>query len=45
MAAAFASFLLGIPDQANRANNIEARLRNWVLSPYIQDDIKLNRPG
>ncbi len=39
---AFASFLVGIPDQANRANNIEARLRNWVLSPYIQDDIKLS---
>lgn len=39
---AFASFLLGIPDQANRANNIEARLRNWVLAPYIQDDIKLS---
>jgi hypothetical protein len=38
----FASFLLGIPDQANRANNIEARLRNWVLAPYIQDDIKLS---
>jgi Carboxypeptidase regulatory-like domain len=38
---AFASFLLGIPDQANRANNIEARLRNWLLAPYIQDDIKL----
>ena len=39
---AFASFLVGIPDQANRANNIEARLRNWVLAPYIQDDIKLS---
>ena len=38
----FASFLLGIPDQANRANNIEARLRNWLLAPYIQDDIKLS---
>jgi hypothetical protein len=38
----FASFLLGIPDQANRANNIEARLRNWVFAPYIQDDIKLS---
>ena len=39
---AFASFLLGIPDQANRANNIEARLRNWDFAPYIQDDIKLS---
>jgi hypothetical protein len=39
---AFASFLLGLPDQANRANNIEARLRNWLVAPYIQDDIKLS---
>ena len=37
----FASFLMGIPDQANRGNNIEARLRNRDISPYIQDDIKL----
>ena len=39
---AFASFLFGIPDQANRANNIEARLRNWLIAPYVQDDIKLS---
>jgi Carboxypeptidase regulatory-like domain len=38
----FASFLLGIPDQANRSNSQELRLRNWDFSPYIQDDIKLN---
>lgn len=38
----FASFLLGIPDQANRSNSQELRLRNVDISPYIQDDIKLN---
>ncbi len=38
---AFASFLLGIPDEANRSNSQELRLRNLDLSPYIQDDIKL----
>jgi len=37
----FASFLLGIPDQANRSNSQELRLRNIDFSPYIQDDIKL----
>ena len=39
--ASFASFLLGIPDNANRTNSQELLLRNWDLSPYIQDDIKL----
>jgi Carboxypeptidase regulatory-like domain len=39
---AFASFLLGIPDSANRSNSQELELRNWDLSPYIQDDIKLS---
>ena len=39
---AFASFLLGLPDSANRSNSQELRLRNWDLSPYIQDDIKLS---
>ena len=39
---AFASFLLGIPDSANRSNSQELRLRNWDFSPYIQDDIKLS---
>jgi hypothetical protein len=38
----FASFLLGEVDAANRSNSQEARLRNWDLSPYIQDDIKLS---
>jgi len=37
----FASFLLGIPDSTNRSNSQELELRNWDLSPYIQDDIKL----
>ena len=37
----FASYLLGLPDSANRSNSQELRLRNWDLSPYIQDDIKL----
>jgi len=37
----FASFLLGLPDSVNRSNSQELRLRNWALSPYIQDDIKL----
>ncbi|HEY1985190.1 MAG TPA: TonB-dependent receptor [Terracidiphilus sp.] len=39
---AFASFLLGLPDQANRSNSQELRLRNRAISPYIQDDIKLS---
>jgi hypothetical protein len=39
---AFASFLLGLPDSANRSNSQELELRNWDLSPYIQDDIKLS---
>jgi hypothetical protein len=38
----FASFLLGIPDEANRSNSQELRLRNLDFSPYIQDDIKLS---
>ncbi len=37
----FASFLLGIPDSANRSNSQELRLRNVSLSPYVQDDIKI----
>ncbi len=39
---AFASFLLGLPDSANRSNSQELELRNWALSPYIQDDIKIS---
>jgi hypothetical protein len=38
----FASFLLGLPDSANRSNSQELELRNWALSPYFQDDIKLS---
>jgi hypothetical protein len=38
----FASFLLGLPDAENRSNSEEKRLRNWDVSPYIQDDVKLN---
>jgi len=38
----FASFLLGLPDEANRSESQELRLRNLDLSPYFQDDIKLS---
>jgi hypothetical protein len=38
----FASFLLGLPDNTNRSNSQEEKLRNWDIAPYIQDDIKLN---
>lgn len=38
---AFASFLLGDVDSANRSFSQELRLRNVDLSPYIQDDIKM----
>ncbi len=41
---AFASFLLGTVDSANRVGSPEERLRNRDFSPYIQDDIKL-RPN
>jgi len=41
---AFASFLLGTVDSANRVGSPELRLRNRDFSPYIQDDIKL-RPN
>jgi len=37
----FASFLLGLPDEANRSNSQELRLRNLDFSPYVQDDIKI----
>jgi hypothetical protein len=37
----FASYLLGLPDSANRSNSQELRLRNLDFSPYIQDDIKI----
>lgn len=38
---AFASYLLGIPDSANRSNSQELKLRNLDFSPYIQDDVKI----
>jgi carboxypeptidase family protein len=38
----FASYLLGLPDSANRSNSQELQLRNWDISPYIQDDIKIS---
>jgi hypothetical protein len=38
----FASFLLGLPDSTNRSNSQELLLRNFDISPYIQDDIKIN---
>jgi Carboxypeptidase regulatory-like domain len=38
----FASFLLGLPDEANRSDSQELRLRNLDISPYVQDDIKLS---
>lgn len=41
---AFASFLLGTVDSANRYGTNELRLRNRDVSGYIQDDIKL-RPN
>ena len=41
---AFASYLLGIVDSANRVGSPELRLRNRDFSPYIQDDIKI-RPN
>lgn len=39
----FASFLLGLPDSANRAFTQTDKLRNLDFSPYLQDDIKLSR--
>ncbi|MFZ0633238.1 MAG: carboxypeptidase regulatory-like domain-containing protein [Acidobacteriaceae bacterium] len=39
----FASFMLGIPDEANRSNSQELELRNLDYSPYIQDDLRLTR--
>lgn len=37
----FASFLLGYVDNADRIFAKEMRLRNLLVSPYVQDDIKL----
>src|SRR5579883_705290 len=38
---AFASYLLGTVDSANRTGSQELRLHNTDVSSYIQDDIKL----
>lgn len=38
----FASFLLGQVDSANRAFALEMEMRNFSISPYIEDDIKVN---
>lgn len=38
----FASFLLGLPDEEDRSNSLEEKLRNWDISPYVEDDIKLS---
>ena len=40
---AFASFLLGQVDSGSRVNEIEGRDRSTAWSPYIQDNIKVNR--
>jgi Carboxypeptidase regulatory-like domain len=39
---AFASFLLGQVDSAFRQQAFETRLRNFSISPYIMDDIKIS---
>jgi hypothetical protein len=38
----FASFLLGLPDEEDRSNSLEEKLRNIDISPYVMDDIKLS---
>ncbi len=38
---AFASFLLGEVDSANRSFSQSIKLRNFSISPYIMDDIKV----
>ncbi len=37
----FASFLLGLPDEANRSNSQEEKLRDLAYAPYIQDNFKV----
>jgi hypothetical protein len=39
---AFASFLLGEVNSASRQYALNMKLRNLAISPYIQDDIKVN---
>ena len=38
---AFASYLLGQVDSAARQQALETKLRNFTISPYITDDLKL----
>jgi len=38
----FASFLLGQVDTTTRSFSPESRLRNLAVSPYVQDNIKIN---
>jgi Carboxypeptidase regulatory-like domain len=38
----FASFLLGQVDSTSRSFSPESRLRNLAVSPYVQDNIKVN---
>ncbi len=38
---AFASFLLGLPDGANRRNVLETEHGGWVNGAYIQDQFKI----
>ena len=39
----FASFLLGEVDNGFRNNNLEMKLRSTDISPYIQDDMRVNK--
>ena len=39
----FASFLLGLPDSANRSASTSTALQTNAFSAYIQDDIKLTK--
>jgi outer membrane receptor protein involved in Fe transport len=38
----FASFLLGLPDGANRRNVLETEHGGWVNGAYFQDEFKVN---
>jgi hypothetical protein len=38
----FASFLLGLPDSANRRNVLETEHGGWVNGAYFQDEFKIN---
>ncbi len=38
----FASFLLGLPDNASRRNVLETEHGGWVNGGYVQDEFKIN---